>query len=83
MYPESDNEAAFYERNRCSNAVELTLDYTWEKYSKAHGDPYVVPELKNIYVPRSLFECLGVYAWFQHSFPNCVIEFWEDDTVKK
>jgi len=42
-------------------------------------DPVVVPELKEIYVPRILFTCLGVFTWFRHSFPNCQILFWEDD----
>lgn len=77
VIPTSSNEVHFYERNTCHNYDELTLDYTWEKYSKEYRDVYTVPELKRIYVPRSLFECLGVYKWFEVSFPNCKIEFWE------
>jgi hypothetical protein len=76
--PESQNEMLFYARNNCSNAEEITLDYTWKQYSSfAHPEgPLVVPELKRIYVPCSLFECLGVYSWFKHSFPNCEIQYW-------
>lgn len=69
-------------RNKCK---EMTLDYTWKFWSQLrdsngmYHDALVVPELKEIYVPRILFETLGVYAWFNHSFPNCSIHFWEDD----
>jgi hypothetical protein len=64
---------------------KLTLDYTWKQFSQireSNGDFIdikVVPELTFIYVPRILFETLGVYAWFKSSFPYCVICFWEDD----
>lgn len=78
IHPESLNEHYFYERNKCSNFEEITLDHMWKQYSHGHGDAMVVPELLRIYVPRSLFECLGVYSWFKYSFPNCVIQFWED-----
>ena len=59
---------------------EDTLDYTWKIYSKKHGTtmPKVVPEFKELYVPRHLFEDLGIYPWFRHSFPNCEIHFWEE-----
>ena len=76
MNPTSSMEDRFYEKNSCKNVDDLTLDHTWKAYSKQYKDALVVPELKRIYVPRSLFECLGVYAWFQYSFPNCKIEFW-------
>lgn len=75
---DNPNEAAFYERNKCDNEDKLTLEYTWANYSRTYKDALVVPELKFIFVPRSLFECLGVYAWFKYSFPNCSICFWED-----
>lgn len=64
---------------------EITLDYTWKTWSRLRDsdgkyiDALVVPELKEIYVPRILFETPGVYAWFNYSFPNCSIFFWEDD----
>jgi hypothetical protein len=64
---------------------EMTLEYTWKNWSRlrdsdgAYIDVKIVPELKEIYAPRILFETLGVYAWFNHSFPNCTILFWEDE----
>ena len=76
VYPSSNNEAAFYERNSCDNFEQLTLDYVWTEYSKKFHTVLEVPELKKIYVPRALFECLGVYKWFEYSFPNCEIKFW-------
>lgn len=83
VHPDSPMEQYFYERNKCSNAEEITLDHMWQKYSYSGDNVFVIPELQRIYVPRSLFECLGVYAWFKYSFPNCVIDFWEDAPVKK
>lgn len=77
VYPKTNNEAVFYERNCCSNLDTLHLDHMWEKYSKQYHEALVVPELKKIHVPRALFECLGVYKWFEYSFPNCEITFWE------
>jgi hypothetical protein len=62
----------------------LTIDYMWKDYSETRDylnkyiEPQVVPELKYLFVPRILFETLGVYTWFQFSFPNCKVEFWED-----
>lgn len=63
----------------------ITLDHIWKQVSStknADGYPLealVIPELLEIYIPRILFETLGVFQWFKHSFPNCVISFWEDD----
>jgi hypothetical protein len=63
----------------------ITLEHMWAQASSArnadgtHAEVFVVPELREIYVPRILFETLGVYTWFKHSFPNCSILFWEDD----
>ena len=74
-----------YSQSRCSNFDEITLDYEWTLVSRCKDEtgtfrlPLVVPELREIYVPRILFETLGVYSWFKHSFPNCTILFWEDD----
>jgi hypothetical protein len=59
-----------------NNVEELTLDFQWQKYQQLK--PLVIPELKYIYVPKTLFESLGVYSWFRYSFPNCKIEFWEN-----
>jgi len=67
------------------NFDQITLDYMWKQVSSVRGvdgnyiEPCVVSELTQIYIPRILFDTLGVYAWFKHSFPNCVICFWEDD----
>ena len=67
----------------CRNFEEITLDYTWKIYSSIKDEngnyieALVVPELEQLCVPHAIFEALGVYAWFKHSFPNCVISFWE------
>jgi hypothetical protein len=74
--PESSLAAIHYANNTSPNADEITLDYTWEMYSKKYDDPQVVPEFKELYVPKALFETLGVTQWFKHSFPNCVVQFW-------
>ena len=72
-------------RKHSTNFDKITLDCEWQKISvilDKHGDfleALIVPELKEIYVPRILFEAIGVYPWFKHSFPNCTIVFWEDD----
>jgi hypothetical protein len=72
--------------NNSKNFDQLTLDYTWKQASSVRntdGTPIeaqVVPELREIYVPRVLFDTLGVFSWFNHSFPNCSILFWEDDS---
>ena len=58
------------------NHDHLTLEYTWKNASKNGGEPDVVPELKKLYAPHMLFECIGVYQWFSHSFPNCEIYLW-------
>lgn len=68
-----------------TNYTQITLDFTWKKVSELKDingeflEPQVVPELQEIYIPRLLFKSPGVYSWFKHSFPNCVIFFWEDD----
>jgi len=69
------------------NFNEITLEYIWKfnsSFKNVDGEylqALVVPELKNIYVPRFLFETLGVFEWFKYSFPNCKILFWEDYTM--
>jgi hypothetical protein len=76
VYPESELAKAHYNNNRCQNADELTLDYTWEIYSRKYPVVHVVPEFKELYIPAALFESLGITQWFKHSFPNCVVTFW-------
>ena len=78
ILPIGDNQPAFYERNKCSNMSDITLEHTWKKYSSEFSDVQIVPELKNLYVPASLFSCLGVNSWFKYSFPNCKVQFWEE-----
>lgn len=78
------NEILGYMIN-AKNFEEITLDYTWKQVSSQKNQdgtyiqPLVVPEVKNMYVPRILFDCPGVFHWFQHSFPNCSISYWEDE----
>ena len=73
-----------YKEYRCTNFNELTFDYQWQKNSSIrdennyYPEALVVPELKEIYVPRILFDSMGVFHLFKHSFPNCLILFWED-----
>ena len=78
------NSILRYHSLKYLNFDEITLDHTWKKYSSTkneNGDflePLLVPELEEIYVPRILFTCPGVFHWFKHSFPNCAISYWED-----
>lgn len=71
-----------YEYSRCQpvNTYFLTLDNMWKQYSRLYGSrmPDVVPELKELFVPRVLYESLGISNWFRHSFPNCKVTFWEE-----
>lgn len=69
--------AKFYEKSDSTNDEFLTLEHAWRKYGR-HEMPKVVPELERLFVPRVLFNCLGVTSWFRHSFPNCKIAYWED-----
>ncbi len=69
-----------YSRGDPINSYFLTLDNIWKQYSQFHGtqDPKVIPEFKELIVPYSLYECLGVQQWFEHSFPNCKVYFWNE-----
>jgi hypothetical protein len=67
-----------YEEAYPLNRYEITLDYMWKKYNETHKEmPHVVPQLKRLHVPKALFESLGVRQWFEHSFPNCLITYWD------
>ena len=70
-----------YSRSQPLNTYFLTLDNIWKQYSKFHGLKmvHVVPEFKELFVPRVLFDSLGVSNWFRYSFPNCKVTFWEED----
>ena len=70
----------YYRSQLPANSDSITMDEMWAFYSKKHGPkmPTPVPELQRLHVPRPVFQCLGIYSWFQHSFPNCKITFWEE-----
>ena len=61
----------------------LTFEYMWKKYSQRRDEngnyiqPLVVPELKFLYVPFHLFQCVGVDSFMKHCFPNCTVSYWE------
>jgi hypothetical protein len=73
-----------YKTEKYVNYDQIMLDHMWQKISSVKDEngnfpeAKVFPDLKEIYVPRVLFETMGVFQWFQHSFPNCTIMFWED-----
>ena len=71
--------AGMYEEAYPLNRYEITLDFMWKKYNQIYrtGMPHVVPQLKRLHVPKALFENLGVKQWFEHSFPNCQIMYWD------
>jgi hypothetical protein len=85
-------DMAYYKKNIVSQILvevdelsmdDPTLDSVWAEYSKTKIDDayigiHVIPELQKIFVPRELFEAPGVYTWFSHCFPNCVVTFWDD-----
>jgi hypothetical protein len=54
----------------------IGLDEVWRKYDKSL--PIVNKHLKQIYVPRVLFSCLGTHNWFKFSFPNCEVTYWPE-----
>lgn len=70
----------YYAKGEPLNNYFLTLENIWRQYSTFHGPmhPKVIPELKELVVPHALFDCLGVQAWFMHSFPNCKIFYWDE-----
>jgi len=54
----------------------ICLDTVWRDYDRLV--PFVNKNLKSIYVPRVLFSCMGVINWFNYSFPNCKVKFWDE-----
>jgi len=71
-----DNE--YYSKKIPSNYHDITFESAWLNFcAKNKIESQVVPQLKEIFVPKALFECLGVYSFFMYSFPNCVIKFWD------
>lgn len=74
-------EKIIIEPNEFQYTEENTLTYMWKKYSKKHGPimPGIVYEFKELYVPKVLFEDLGIQTWFRYSFPNCKVSYWQTD----
>jgi hypothetical protein len=69
-----------YNRREPMNSYFLTLENVWKQYSSFHRSemPHVIPEFKELVVPYSLYNCLGVQSWFRHSFPNCKVYHWDE-----
>jgi len=73
-----------YYSSNASNFELITFDYTWKQIDSIRNpdgsmrEPLVVPELEKVYIPYILFNGLGTYTFFNYSFPNCKIVFWED-----
>jgi hypothetical protein len=73
------SHSQMYSNNDPINHYFLTLENIWKQYSQLYPYEYpkVIPELKELVVPYHLYNCLGVRSWFKHSFPNCVVTYWE------
>lgn len=77
VLPAEDDDVVYYQNRNAKNYDEITLDYSWRKFCQTYkGEVFCVPELKELYVPESLFACAGVWSWFAQSFPNCKITYW-------
>ena len=65
------------------NFDKLKLEHTWKKYNYmvngSYIEPFKIEKLRHLYVPRILFEDLGISTFFDVCFPNCQVTFWEDD----
>jgi hypothetical protein len=68
---------AFYERNstRIRNHHLLCFDQIWRSYDSM--TPTVNTTLRYIYVPRVLFDVLGINSFMKEVFPNCEVVFWK------
>ena len=64
-----------------SNFEEVTFEYMWKRYSKLKDkngnilEPKPVNELKNLAIPRFLFDCLGSSVFMTYCFPNCKVTY--------
>jgi hypothetical protein len=56
----------------------IRFEHIYDIYKKLKWEVHVVPELKQLTVPRHLFMFLGVRSFFSYCFPNCELVFWED-----
>jgi len=70
--------SAIYSERLPHNYDEITLDYMWKIYSRNHDDVQVIDSFKRLHVPRALFEDLGIKKWFEYSFPNCKVTYWNE-----
>lgn len=66
------------------NFDKIQFETTWEKYDvkDSNGyyiDPQCIQEVELIYVPRILFETLGIKTFLETCFPNAQVSYWEDD----
>lgn len=58
---------------------KVTFEYMWKKYSQLKDEngnylePKPVPQVKNLYIPFFLFECLGSSVFLATCFPNCIV----------
>jgi hypothetical protein len=67
------------------NFEQIQFISTWRKYDIKDSDgnyidPIQVPQLEHLYVPRILFDCLGIDTFMSECFPKCVVTYWEDDS---
>lgn len=70
-----------YEKRIPINDEEITLDYMWKMFSNKHKDMqdlYIIEDFKHLHVPRALFENIGIKKWFEYSFPNCKVTYWNE-----
>ena len=73
----NDNEdAKLYNYKLVSNQDLITFEHVWRKFDNL--ELLVCTELEELYVPKILFECMGIKYLLQSSFPNCEVKFWED-----
>lgn len=78
VFTKDSSDNSYYKRKIPRNYHDITFEYAWFEFCRKYkGESQVVPELKEIFVPKSLFECPGVYSFFMYCFPNCVIKFWD------
>jgi len=75
-YNSESQDARLYGSYTVQNQHLICLDEVWRSYDKSL--PFVNKTLKRLYVPRVLFNCMGVQNWFKFSFPNCEVTYWPE-----
>lgn len=80
LNPSEKEHCEIYRMRDFLNHEVISLDHTWKKFSNEAGprNLLVIPEFKNLYVPRCLFDSLGVKQWFRYCFPDCKVTYWEN-----